>query len=787
MDGGGSPAEMLDRSVLHSGAQDDAAEGNTQATSEAAAAAQAMQLDEQLGTAKAETAQLNLQVTQLDANALEQAKQLLEAQQREQQCLARLKEVQNLALTGGREKGQLGACRRELQECQRKLQSSSREAEARARAAEQSAEDLRTDLALCRTQCARQQRALDMVHLATARRSSSLDDLSALLLKTPTPALSKTAPRDAAVSQRPQDGPQPLRGPSIGAERRNRDAQHLGDMAADVAPRTGSQASGQGQMPSPLQVHSPGTLARGRTWSPYSPGSGLSASAPAFSPPEVTSAPALVPCQSPSFPEGRGHMDPAHVTSHGFPGHPPRGPARGAQHPALQGMMRGGPMRASAPAACTDKLQMLDITNQNQAPQQPLDRQDGDIGSGTIKAMWDPQEEGALFGSMQASCQIVSPDQPSFLADARRGGPSSQSPVDLPVNLKNPPASALRLQAGTLGNFRQSLDTRPLTPPGAMLNSGPPGSAARPPSGAVHSPSSNSRPPRAGFPAAGSGNKGKAPNAAHITPSSAGKQEAGGSQGSPGTRAEAHAAGSAGQARTGRGRAVIQHPEGKEVAFTTPPKDSKPDKGSWMPFEMQHRTLAPIATHATHAAAAADAPASPPATAPPLVRTRSRHMRSSSDSIGVLRSSTFRPLQKGAMLVQLQQLGELPELSHLRDVDWTQAMNHPWPVDAQQAHDLRALDEPRRSRSAPRARAQAPMDETPDLPAKKLHGRGAAAAPAVVPKHKGGGQTVTPPDRGFKTSPGSRRDRAFNAMHRGFANLLHTKLSPLRMQAQLES
>lgn len=53
--------------------------------------------------AREEIAQLGLQVAELDANALEQAKELLAAQQKEEHCLARLKDVQQLALTGGRE------------------------------------------------------------------------------------------------------------------------------------------------------------------------------------------------------------------------------------------------------------------------------------------------------------------------------------------------------------------------------------------------------------------------------------------------------------------------------------------------------------------------------------------------------------------------------------------------------------------------------------------------------------------------------------------------------------
>ena len=87
---------------------------------------------------------------------------------------------------------------------------------------------------------------------------------------------------------------------------------------------------------------------------------------------QVTSTPALVPCQSPSL--------------HDHPYGHPRGPFAAVR----------APIRASAPAACTD-------AECTPPPQQRVDE------SGTIKAMWAPdREQDGLFGSVQASCGVGS-------------------------------------------------------------------------------------------------------------------------------------------------------------------------------------------------------------------------------------------------------------------------------------------------------------------------------------------------------------------------------------------
>lgn len=63
------------------------------------------------------------------------------------------------------------------------------------------------------------------------------------------------------------------------------------------------------------------------------------------------------------------------------------------------------------------------------------------------------------------------------------------------------------------------------------------------------------------------------------------------------------------------------------------------------------------------------------------------------------------------------------------------------------------------------------MEEAPDLPAKKLRGKGAAAA---VTKQKGGGATP-PSDKGFKTSPSGSEPHQLltRILHHAALILLH--------------
>lgn len=123
--------------------------------------------------------------------------------------------------------------------------------------------------------------------------------------------------------------------------------------------------------------------------SPYSPGSGLSASAPAFSPPEVSSTPALVPCLSPSPHEKTAAAARQHVSA-----------------------MRA-PYRASAPAACVDSMRacMLapDAHMRSSCDESARRITDGDDSTGDSSAGDDEEVEDDRLS--QAGSVLVQDDE----------------------------------------------------------------------------------------------------------------------------------------------------------------------------------------------------------------------------------------------------------------------------------------------------------------------------------------------------------------------------------------